>query len=102
MNKETQTKELYQPFGDEWVKEVMKMPKKRIIEHFLRPALQKVSVLNKAASPLPSSTQEVKTAEEILNDHGLNRMLFETGPYAAIIESMEAYANQYRSLHNTK
>lgn len=33
------SKDNYVPFSEEWVKEMMKIPKKRIIERFLRPAL---------------------------------------------------------------
>ena len=40
------TQENYEPFGEEWIKEMMKFPKRDLIEIFLKPALmQKAELL---------------------------------------------------------
>jgi len=53
MNK---TAENYEPYSEEWVKEIMKMPKKFIIENLLKPALIKKSEV--ANRSLPSGVTE--------------------------------------------
>lgn len=46
-------KEDYVPYSEAWVNEVMKMPKKHIIENFLAPALKKIKLLESSESTEP-------------------------------------------------
>ncbi len=46
----TNEKEDYIPYGEEWVKELTKLPKKFLIENLLRRALLKVKELDKQES----------------------------------------------------
>lgn len=51
-------KETYEPYGDDWVKELMKLPKDFLIKTLLRPALIKQSEVLKSAHPLDAGQLE--------------------------------------------
>ncbi len=77
----------YIPYGDEWVKEISKMPKKAIIEILLRPALMKQS--------------EIASIQEKISIEGLILKYTQLSKFSMDLASNDVdfhTANHFRSL----